>query len=337
MSVGLYSRRSVCTAGPDDTIRTAAERMDKEGVGTLVVVDGGYPIGVLTDRDAALCAQESASVTQAMSAPAVAVRSDARVADAAALMGRRGVRRVAVVGGDRRLCGLLAADDILRLVASELAGLAAVAAAQIPAEPEPEPEAAAGGERVVASHYAGEVVQVRADAPVAAAIAAMREHAVGCVAVTSEAGEPVGLLSDRDIAVRVVARGADRATTPVSRVMSSPAVSCDASAPLEEIVDSMRLHGVRRVLITREGRLTGIVTFDDLIAAFGDELHGIAEAVRRQVRREQRRVQAEHVRDEVVEKLQDAGARLRQAGGEAMTALGREVDALREKVRRWRE
>jgi CBS domain-containing protein len=202
---------------------------------------------------------------------------------------------------------------------------------------EPEPEAASGGERVLASHYAGEVVQVRADAPVGAAIAAMREHAVGCVAVTSESGEPVGLLTDRDIAARVVARGADRATTPVSQVMSSPAVSCDASAPLEEIVDSMRLHGVRRVLITREGKLTGLVTFDDLIAAFGDELHGIAEAVRRQVRREQRRVQAEQVRDEVVEKLQDAGARLRQAGGEAMTALGREVDVLRERVRRWRE
>jgi CBS domain-containing protein len=335
MSVGLYSRASVCTASLDETLRAAAERMQKEGVGMLVVVDGGFPVGVITDRDVALCASDTALVAGAMSAPAVAARADASVADATALMGRRGVRRVAVVKGDRRLGGLLSSDDVLRLVASELAGLAAVAAAQMPAEPEP--EATPGGEKRSAAHYAGEVVKVAADAPVGTAIAAMREHAVGCVAVTGESGEPVGLLTDRDIATKVIARGAHRDRTLVSAVMSSPPVSCDAQAPIEAIVDQMRRHAVRRVLITRGAELTGIVTFDDLVAAFGDELHGLAEAVRRQVRREQRRVQAEHVRDDVVDKLHEAATRLRQSGGEAMAALGKEVESLREKVRRWRE
>lgn len=335
MSVGLYSRTSVCTADPDEAIRVAAERMQKEGVGMLVVVDGGFPVGVVTDRDVALCASDTALVAEVMSSPAVAVRADSSVAEAVSLMGRRGVRRVAVVDADRRLNGLLAADDVLRLVASEVAGLAAVAAAQMPGEPEPEAEAA--GDEVAASHYAGEVVSVRADARVEAAIAAMKEHAVGCVAVTGESNQPAGLLTDRDIATKVIARGVDRASTLVSAVMSTPAVSCDASAPLEEIVDQMRRHAIRRVLITRTGELAGIVTFDDLVATFGDELHGLGEAARRQVRREQRRTQAEHVRDEVVDKLQEAATRLRQAGGDAMSALGKEVEGLREKVRRWRE
>jgi CBS domain-containing protein len=254
-------------------------------------------------------------------------------------MGRRGVRRMPLVGGDGRLAGLIAADDILRLLASEIAALAAVAVAQMPDEPEPAPapEPEPPGEKLLASHYLGEVVSVRADAPVQSAIAAMKEHAVGCVAVTGESGEPVGLLTDRDVALRAVAHGANRATTPVSAVMSSPPVVCDDTAPLEQLAETMRTHAVRRVLIVREGRLTGMVTFDDLVAAFGDELHRLGGAARRQIRREQRRVQAEHVRDEVVEKLQDAAARLREIGGDALGAVGRELDTLRERIARWRQ
>jgi CBS domain-containing protein len=337
MSVRLYSRVSVCTAASDEAIRVAAERMEKEGVGMLVVVDDGRPVGVLTDRDVALCDNAEAHVAQAMSAPALTMRSDASVADAAAQMGRRSVRRMPLVGADRRLAGLIAADDILRLVASEISALAAVAAAQMPAEPEPAPESASPGEKRLASHYLGEVVSVRADAPIEAAIAAMKEHSVGCVAVIGESEEPVGLLTDRDVALRAIARGANRSATPVSAVMSSPAVACDATAPLELVVEAMRTHAVRRVLIRRDGRLAGIVTFDDLVAAFGDELHRLGEAARRQIRREQRRVQAEHVREEVVEKLQDAAARLREIGGDTLTAIGKELDNVRERVARWRQ
>jgi CBS domain-containing protein len=310
--------------------------MEKEGVGMLVVVDGERPVGVLTDRDVALCDNAEARVAQAMSAPALTIRSDASVAEAAAQMGRRGVRRMPLIGADQRLAGLISADDILRLVASELDALSAVAVAQMPAEPEPAPEPALPGEKPLASHYLGEVVSVRADAPVQAAIAAMKEHGVGCVAVTGESGEPVGLLTDRDVALRAIARGADRVTTPVSAVMSSPAVACDATAPLEQIVETMRTHAVRRVLIQRDGRLTGIVSFDDLVAAFGDELHRLGQAARLQIRREQRRVQAEHAREEVIQKLQDAATRLREIGSDVLTIFRRELDNLRERIARWR-
>jgi CBS domain-containing protein len=337
MSVRLYSRAWVCTTASDEAIRVAADRMEKEGVGMLVVVDGERPVGILTDRDVALCDNAEARVAQAMSAPALTIRSDASVAEAAAQMGRRGVRRMPLVGADQRLTGLISADDILRLVASEIGALAAVAVAQMPAEPEPAPEPAPSGEKLLASHYLGEVVSVRADAPVQAAIAAMKEHAVGCVAVTGESGEPVGLLTDRDVALRAIARGADCSTTPVSAVMSSPAIACNSTVPLEQIVEAMRTHAVRRVLIKRDGRLTGMVTFDDLIAAFGDELHSLGEVARRQIHREQRRVQVGRVREEVVEKLQDAAARLREIGGDALTSLGREIDNLRERVARWRQ
>jgi CBS domain-containing protein len=337
MSVRLYSRASVSTAASDEPVVAAAQRMEKEGVGTLVVVDGERPVGVLTDRDVALCENAEARVGEVMSAPALTIRSDASIAEAAGQMGRRGVRRMPLVSADHRLSGLISADDVLRLLASEIGALAAVAAAQMPAEPESLPDPTLPGEKVLASHYVGEVVSVRADAPVQAAIAAMKQHAVGCVAVTGESGEPLGLLTDRDVTLRVAARGASRAATPVSAVMSSPAVTCPVTAPLEQIMEAMRAHAVRRVLIEREGRLSGIVTFDDLVAGLGDELHRLGEAARRQIRREQRRVQAEHMRDEVADKLQDVAARLREIGDDALTAVGRELDSLRERIARWRE
>ena len=54
MPVGSYCRRSPCTAQLDETLQASAERMEKEGVGLLVVVDGGWPVGVVSDRDVAL-------------------------------------------------------------------------------------------------------------------------------------------------------------------------------------------------------------------------------------------------------------------------------------------
>jgi CBS domain-containing protein len=337
MSVRTHSRASVCRIGKDETVRFAAERMAKEGMGMLVVVDGDRPVGILTDRDVAMCRAGEARVADAMSGPVVSIHADASLAHAVATLGRRGVRRMPVLDSEGHLEGLISADDVLRLLASELYGLAAVAAAQMPQEPEPEGQAAAARCELEPAHYLSEVVRVRANDSVDSALDAMREHAVGCVAVTSETDEPVGVLTDRDVALRVIARGADCTTTPVSAAMSSPVVACNAAAPLDAVVEQMRSHGVRRVLVTRDGRLAGIVTFDDLVAALGGELQRLGEAARRQLRREQRRVQVEHAREEIAEKLHEAASRLRQLGNDAMSAVGREVESLREKVSRWRE
>jgi CBS domain-containing protein len=332
-----------------ENLRSAAERMEKEGVGLLVVVEQGRPVGVLTDRDVALCGLDAgaARVAQAMTGPPITIEVDAALSEAAALMGRRGVRRLPVVEVDGQILGVIAADDVLRLLASELGGLAAVASAQLPGgvQPGAPGEAPAGGTPTrPVSHYLRDVASVRADVHVAAAVEALRERAVGCVVVVGEADEPVGMLTDRDVALRVIARGLDPAATPVSSVMSAPAFSCDVSQPLEEIVEQMRAQAVRRMPIVRDGRLAGMVSFDDLLATLGDELQQLGEAARRQVRREARRVQVEHLRQEAgdklqeaIDKLQEAGTRLAELGGEGMKTLGREVSALREKLKRRRE
>lgn len=99
-----------------------------------------------------------------------------------------------------------------------------------------------------------------------AAVAArrMRDYRVGCVVVVRDA-RPVGILTDRDLALRVVAEGRDPEKTPVSEIVTYEAATVGRDAGLETVIRIMSDRGVRRVpIVTEDGKVTGIVTADDL-------------------------------------------------------------------------
>ena len=139
MPVANYCQSPALTAGREETARAAAERMDKEGVGCLVVVDGARPVGILTDRDLALgilCNRLDAGavrVGEIASRSPVTIAQDAPLAEAACLIRRHGVRRLPVVNDAGELVGLIAADDLMQLAIGELSGLAVAVRAQSPA------------------------------------------------------------------------------------------------------------------------------------------------------------------------------------------------------------
>jgi CBS domain-containing protein len=98
--------------------------------------------------------------------------------------------------------------------------------------------------------------------------ALMRERNVGSVVLVRD-GAAVGIVTDRDLALGVLAdgrspsdRAADHASAPV--VTGAPAMDVHAAAEL------LIAHGIRRLPIVDDGRLTGIVTLDDLAARTGD-------------------------------------------------------------------
>ncbi|HZV76037.1 MAG TPA: CBS domain-containing protein [Conexibacter sp.] len=104
--------------------------------------------------------------------------------------------------------------------------------------------------------------------PVREVAALMRERNVGSVVLVRD-GAAVGIVTDRDLTVGVLADGRsgedhaiDHATTPV--VTGEPGMDVSAAAEL------LVRHGIRRLPITADGRLTGIVTLDDLAARTGD-------------------------------------------------------------------
>ncbi len=140
MPVGDYCRQPVQTVHPDEPLRAAARRMRDEGVGALVVVHEDRRVaGVLTDRDLALQVlregrdPDATPVRALVAREPVVVHADAPLALVAGMMRRRGVRRLPVVDRSERLVGVIAADDVLRLLARELGGLAEAVAAQAPA------------------------------------------------------------------------------------------------------------------------------------------------------------------------------------------------------------
>lgn len=137
MPVGEICNREVVVAERTTTIVEAARIMRRYHVGDLVVVDEDQgrrvPVGMVTDRDLVVevIAREqpfaSCTVSAIMSATVVCVPETAGVIETIQLMRSHGVRRVPVVDAGGALVGILAADDLLDLLAEELSALARIA------------------------------------------------------------------------------------------------------------------------------------------------------------------------------------------------------------------
>ena len=96
----------------------------------------------------------------------------------------------------------------------------------------------------------------------------MRERNVGSV-VLIDSTKPVGFVTDRDLALSVIADGRDFGDH-ISDHASSPVITADPGMDVEEAAELMVRHGIRRLVVVDGGRLSGIVTLDDLVSRTGD-------------------------------------------------------------------
>jgi CBS domain-containing protein len=130
------------------------------------------------------------------------------------------------------------------------------------------------------------------DASILEAARLMRQHHTGDLIVVDDPNGdrvPVGIVTDRDIVIEVLANELDPATTKVSRAMNAKLVVAGAAETLEDAIDRMRLHGVRRLpILKHEGSLLGIVTLDDLLRMHSAEATALADIVSKEQTHEQR-------------------------------------------------
>lgn len=113
----------------------------------------------------------------------------------------------------------------------------------------------------------------------AAAAGKLRDAGVGCVVVI-RAGRPVGILTDRDLAIRVVAESRDAGQTRLSEIVTYDPIVIDEDAEISTATLRMRQHGVRRLpLIDARGNVTGIVTADDLVVLLGRQLADVCHGI----------------------------------------------------------
>ena len=106
-------------------------------------------------------------------------------------------------------------------------------------------------------------ITLSADQPVIEAARCMRDRDIGNVIVT-EGDRTAGILTDRDIAIRVVAEGRDPKTTKMSEVASMNPATISPDDSVDDAVRMMREHNIRRLPVVENGRPVGVVSIGDL-------------------------------------------------------------------------
>lgn len=117
-------------------------------------------------------------------------------------------------------------------------------------------------------------------APLAEAARVMREKGVGDLVITRKQGKEdkrVGLITDRDIVVHAIACGLDPSDLTVRDLVTRDPVTIDADAGLTEITSAMKANGVRRLLVTLEDEIAGVVTLDDVLAEIAEMMDDISD------------------------------------------------------------
>lgn len=101
-------------------------------------------------------------------------------------------------------------------------------------------------------------------ATVREAAEAMRANDIGTVIATNDQGRIAGILTDRDIAVRVVAEGRDPRATRIDDIASHDLVALSPDDPIDRAVEAMRERALRRLPVVQDGKVVGIVSLGDL-------------------------------------------------------------------------
>jgi len=129
------------------------------------------------------------------------------------------------------------------------------------------------------------VVTASAQMTVEQAARVMRSKNVGALVVVN-AGRPVGMLTDRDVAVEVVATGMDPDTARVGDVMRKRPITIREDLGIFDAARVFAKTGVRRLpVVTKSGVLVGVIAVDDLIMLLGNEMGHMAGALSAGLRR----------------------------------------------------
>ena len=120
----------------------------------------------------------------------------------------------------------------------------------------------------------------------------MRDHHVGCLVVVDETGAGrlvVGMLTDRDIVTAVIAQEVDPVTLRVEDVMTADVVTALETDSVMDLLGLMRRKGLRRIPVTTPERaLLGLVTLDDLLEVFAEQLRTLVLAIEAEQMRERK-------------------------------------------------
>jgi CBS domain-containing protein len=118
----------------------------------------------------------------------------------------------------------------------------------------------------------------------------MREEHTGDIVITEQVGDrrsPIGILTDRDLVIEILAEDVTPAGLTVGDVMTENPVTAREGDGIFETIQLMRAEGVRRVpVVDRSGSLVGIVSLDDFLEILAEEFGNLTTLIRQERRRE---------------------------------------------------
>ena len=252
----------VATIAPESTLYEAARIMGEKHIGSLIVLKYDTPVGIITERD--LLSEVVGSgidlekdlvvggvsikeekVERFMSYPLTTICLTAQIKEAAQMMIEKKIRRLAVFECGK-LVGIITASDLIR---------------SLPDVPE-----SMHAWFEVDYFMTKRVITADEETPVDSVAKIMGQNRVGSVIITSQ-GEPIGIFTERDLLTKFLAK--DRSLViEVGEACSSPLITAPLGISVHDAAVIMTSKRIRRLPITREGKLVGIITARDLVEAY---------------------------------------------------------------------
>lgn len=254
--------QEVVTITPENTLYEAARIMGEKHIGSLIVMKYDTPVGIITERDLLreVVAREidlekdwlvggvtikEEKVEEIMSYPLNTISLTSSIKEAAQMMIEKKIRRLAVRESGK-VVGIITASDLIR---------------SLPEVPE-----TMHVWFEVDYFMSKRVITVDEETPVDSVAKIMGEKRTGSVIITSQ-GEPIGIFTERDLLTKFLAE--DRSLKiEVGKACSSPLITAPMGISVHDAAFIMTSKHIRRLPITREGELVGILTARDLLEAY---------------------------------------------------------------------
>jgi len=254
--------RDVVTIAPDSTLYDAAQIMGERHIGSLVVIKYKTPVGIITERDflrtvvdkeialekdwlAGGASIKEEKVESNMSYPLTMVSIESSVKEAAQKMIEKRIRRLGI-SDQGKVVGIVTAADLIRCL------------------PETPEDMNAWFE--VDYFMSKGIISADSETPVDAVAKIMGEKSVGSVIITRN-GDPMGIFTERDLLTKFLAKD-QSLKVAVGEACSSPLVTVPLGSSIHDAAAIMSSKHIKRLPITKDGKLVGILSARDLVEAY---------------------------------------------------------------------
>jgi len=244
--------QNMVTTSSVETVLSAAKTMCENNISCIVVVDNGSVAGILTETDLLkrIAANQKdyskITIAETMSSPVETIPANLPVLEAVRIMEARHIKRLPVLQ-KKRLVGIITQTDLTRLLASSAMW------------------------KNVVEIMSPDVAAILCKASVAEAAEVMTSRHISCIVILEE-DEVVGVLTERDLLKRVVGQEKDPADVKLEEVMSSPVICVPPDCPVFTAGRIMENIDIRRLVVTEDKHLCGIVTQTDIFRAVRHKL-----------------------------------------------------------------